>query len=156
MKIPSRRTLLISGVVLVVLANVIVRYLDAPAKPTGPAPGSEEAVSEAGKEIVPSVSTLALMGYEWQQHIKALPPEQQAKSQARFDEEKAFFVKAAQLSPEERDQAVKEHLQQLMNDPELQAVMAGDRFKKLAKLDPTTRRKLLKSYVAYKAKVSGK
>jgi hypothetical protein len=156
MKIPSRRNLLIAGVALVICAHFLIRWLDAPAKPKGPAPGSDEAVAAANQEITPSVSSLAYMGYEWQQHIKALPPEERAASQARFDQEKAFFVNAMKLPEAERDKAVKEHLQELMNDPHLQAVMAEDRFKKLSKLPPETRRKLLKSYVDYKSSVTGK
>lgn len=156
MKIPSRRHLLLSGVVLVLLAHFVIRWLDAPARPAGPAPGSDEAVTAATEEIAPSVSTLAYMGYEWQQHIKALPPEQRAASQARFDKEKDFFVTAMKLPEAERDKVIQEHLQELMNDPHLQAVMAEDRFKKLSKLPPETRRKMLKNYVDYKSSVTGK
>ena len=34
--------------------------------------------------------------------------------------------------------------------------MAEDRFKKLSKLPPETRRKMLKNYVDYKSSVTGK
>lgn len=155
-KSPSRRTLLIAAVCLALVAHLTLRYLNTPVKSSEPPPGSAEAVSLASREIAPSISTLARMGYEWKQHIAALPPEQRAASQARLDEEKAFFLRAAQLAPGERDRVVKQHLEELMNDPELQTLMAEDRFKKLAKLSPETRRELLKSYVNYKSQVTGR
>lgn len=156
MKKPSRRTLLIFGVVLVLVAHLVIRFLDAPAKTNEPAPGSDEAVATATQEIAPSVSTLAAMGYEWQQHINALPPEARPAAQARLDQEKEFFKKAFMMSEEEREKAVKQHLEELMNDPEVQTVMAEDRLKKMAKLPPKTRQKLMKSYVDYKAQVTGR
>ncbi|CAN5383476.1 hypothetical protein BH09VER1_BH09VER1_07160 [soil metagenome] len=156
MKIPSRRTLLFSGVLLVLVIHLVLNFLNSSPEQHGPAPGSPEAVELASREIAPSVSTLTAMGLEWQKHIDALPPTARAASQARLDQEKAFFAHVFQLSAEERDKAVQEHLAALMNDRDVQAVMAEDRLRKLAQLPESTRQSLLKSYVTYKRQVTGR
>jgi hypothetical protein len=51
---------------------------------------------------------------------------------------------------------MRERLEALMNDREIQAIMAEERIAKFARLDSPTRQKLLKDYVSYKSQVTSR
>ena len=110
----------------------------------------------AANDIAPSLSNLSNMGREWEKHIAALPPEERAASAARLQEEKTFFRQALLLPAEVRRQTMRERLEALMNDPEAQRVIMEERVAKFARLDATSRQKLLKGYVGYKSQVTGR
>jgi len=100
--------------------------------------------------IVPSVSNLANMGLQWQQRLAHLSPEQRQRSEARLDEERKFFTEALQLPEGEREARIKDRLQQLMNDPGIQAEWVEERYRMLVKLDAAKRRELFQKYVQSK------
>ncbi len=154
MKIPSRQSLLIIAVVAALVVNIIWRIATAEPKlaPVGDSPASLAALAN---EITPSLSGLTTMGREWELHIAALPPEARAASAARLDGEKKFFLQAATLPAKERNREMRARLEMLMNDPEMQAIMMEERMNRFARLDSSTRQKLLKGYVSHKSQVVG-
>jgi len=154
MKLPSRRSLLIIAVLLLVAVNVGWR-LSRTSQAARPAL-SGASLTATAESIAPTLSGLASMGREWQQHIDALPPEARAASAARFQEETKFFTQALTLPADERKRQMRARLEELMNDREIQAIMAEERIAKFARLDSPTRQKLLKSYVNYKSQVTSR
>lgn len=155
MKIPSRQSLLIIAVVVALAVNVIWRISTAEPKDVPPDTSSPAALLAVANQITPSLSGLSAMGREWERHITELPPEARAASKARLDAEKKFFMQAAMLPAQERKQAMRERLEALMNDPEVQGIMMEERMNRFARLDSATRQKLLKGYVQYKSQVVG-
>lgn len=151
MKILSLRNLLIAGVVLALIANLIWRL---PKKESSVFLTDDLAAAPETK-IVPSVSNLASMGLQWKQRLDRLPPEERKVSEARLKEERAFFIAAFQLPAAEREAKIKERLQQLMNDPGIQAEWVEERYRMLVKLDPAKRQELFKKYVESKKELKG-
>lgn len=148
----TRRNVLIALILGVLAVNIVWRQTATALEET--APGEQTfSLTPREEEIAPSLSSLSLMGREWQQHLAALPPEARARSAARLQEETKFFASLVTLAPEERDRQMRERLEMLMNDPEAQAVVAGLRIKKLVKASPSARQKLMRSYVSYKSQV---
>ena len=151
-KLFSLRNLLIAGVVLALIANLIWRL----PKKTPSIFVTDDLTAAPEANIVPTVSNLSAMGMQWKQRLDSLPPEERAQSEARLKEERAFFISAMQLPAAERDAAVKERLQQLMNDPGIQAEWVEERYRMLVKLDPAKRQELFKKYVESKKELKGR
>lgn len=146
-KIPPLRQILLVAVIVALAVNV-VRRLPRQESPSMFLGDDLAAAPEAN--IVPSVSNLANMGLQWQQRLAHLSPEQRQRSEARLDEERKFFTEALQLPEGEREARIKDRLQQLMNDPGIQAEWVEERYRMLVKLDAAKRRELFQKYVQSK------
>ncbi len=154
MKFLSLRNVLVLVVLVAIVANV-VRWRSAEAEQVKEEQKAkvEAEKSNAGANVLPSPSNLLAMGVQWKERIQALPPEERAKAQAKFDEVKVFFVQAMRLPPEERQAAVKQRLNELMNDPVMQQEWAEGRQKMLNAMTPKQREELSKKYVQYRKQV---
>lgn len=145
MKLFSLRSLLILAVALALVANILWRI------PFGSArPAALDKETWGSANILPSVSNLSAMGRQWKERLATLPPEERKKSEARLMEETRFFVEAQFLPADERKVKIRERIEGLMNDPDIQSDWAGERMKMFAGLTPEERHEILKKYVRSK------
>lgn len=146
---------LISAVVLAGIVLILQRTLfRPPVPPPATIPAGQAALeADPAPNLMPSFSNLPAMAEQWQQRLATLPPKERKKSEARLEEEVKFFVSVQFLPPAERRQKMRERLEGLMNDPEIQAEWMDERMKMMARLTPEKRKKLFQSYVQYKKKV---
>jgi len=151
MKIFSLRNLLILGVLILVVANIF-SWKKAKAEEAIEAKEikKREEMAAGGANMFPSASNLLAMGVQWKDRLQSLPPDQRKKAEEKYQQEKLFFVSMLRLTPEERHAKITEHLQELMNDPGMQAEWAEGRHAMLASMDANKRHQMFKHYVQEK------
>jgi len=119
-------------------------------------PRTEEPTAEEGpRRAPPTVFSSSRRGQEgnpeWiaervAAQIATLPAGQQADAQKRFDEIQAFWKELRDLSPEDRQAKIEE----VRNNPEIQARMEEYRAARDAKRTPEQREKRMKKYIERK------
>lgn len=122
-------------------------------------PQTEEPTAEEGRwRAPPTVFSSARRGQErnpeWMAEraaaqIATLPADQQADAQKRFDEMQALWKGMRDLSPEDRRKKIEE----LMNNPEIQARMEEYRAARDAKRTPEQREQRMKKYIERKERM---
>jgi hypothetical protein len=148
MKLLSFRNLMILAVVALLVANILWRLPAALGWNTVATIDSKDIWGSAN--IMPTVSNLSAMGKQWEERLKSMSPEERKKSKERLAGETRFFVQAQFLPAEERRVKVRERIEMLMNDREIQAEWAGERMRMLAGLTPGKRHEIMKAYVQSK------
>jgi len=148
MKFPSRtHTLIAVAGILLVLS--VVRWIALSfGDPALPALRDGETWHSAN--ILPNAENLHMMARQWKERIAALPPEEREASEQRLAEETRFFIEAQRLPAAGRSLAIDARIEELMNDPGIQADWAGERIKMLAGMPPEERREMMRQYIRSK------